>query len=509
MTNREERLRIRDRIANYQGDGQRSADEVFHDFTRLEYGGLLVPIDWDAKTNSAITAFMQQKLREQIAAPENFHLVEQFIRSNRYQELRRASSEKSASAWNTIDRLKSEEEALSDRPSEDQVDRSKSLKSAENIDPPDNIREFLKTIEQCMRDDDVDSLDSENHVRVFTAKAAKHLVEQIGEDTERRQRAWQMFVAMSKSNGYRRILKRSIDLEVKLNSLRNNYPNFSQVVDHIIGQIRVWSLKRKSERRLKPILLNGPKGVGKTAFARALAEALDTNYTYFNTAASSMGAILTGSSQKWSNGQPGLIFNSMASGETASPLVLLDEIEKATSSHQFPIEGALLALLEPQTSREFRDEFGNLEFDASRVIYVATSNDSDLISAPLLSRFDAFDIEYPDRQQRETIICNMVDKSYQNIRLSQAALTLLSSHDADLRSLQTMLDKVIRQHIDHTLNQMELEGSQSQITSESMQTIVIKEVSLQGEQTIEESTVQICMQEVQEIPVNHFGFIGV
>lgn len=55
---------------------------------------------------------------------------------------------------------------------------------------------------------------------------------------------------------------------------------------------------------------------------------------------------------------------------------------------------ALLALLEPQTSQEFHDEFGNLQFDASRIIYVATSNDTSLISDPVKSRFDTFEISY-------------------------------------------------------------------------------------------------------------------
>ena len=90
-------------------------------------------------------------------------------------------------------------------------------------------------------------------------------------------------------NGFRKIIKQSNELEERLKLLREQFPNFAHVVDHVIGQLRVWPLKQENKQRLKPLNLNGPKGTGKSAFAKALAEALNTRYDYVNISSSLHG----------------------------------------------------------------------------------------------------------------------------------------------------------------------------------------------------------------------------
>ena len=140
----------------------------------------------------------------------------------------------------------------------------------------------------------------------------------------------------------------------------------------------------------------------------------------------------------------------------------------------------MLAALEPQTARELRDEYGSIEFDASRVIYVATSNNLSSVSAPLRSRFDVFDISYPDRSQRLIIIRSMLAKAYRNVDLAPQALNFLARQESDLRSLQSILDRVVACHVDLTLAQMGLGRG----------------ATLRGKQLIQELTVRIALEQM-------------
>ena len=478
---------------------------IWNEYTYAGSTHILVPREREVEMVSKLRMMERERFVTQLSSPDLQQDLWDFIDSEEFEYLKKkwlANSENNANR------------AFQDQDDDgEEVRVLKALRKAEDLKTPHNSKDFISHVESCMSDIDDYSALYEGTVRLFTAKSVMNFVEEIGEDSDRITRAWRMFVSIAKFNGSRKIINQSAELEERLKLLREQFPNFSHVVDHIIGQLRVWSLKKEDERRIKPINLNGPKGTGKSAFAKALAEALETRYDYVNIASTSMGGVLTGISNKWGNGQPGLIFASLARSDTASPVILLDEIEKAERGNQYPVEGALLALLEPQTSQEFRDEFGNLQFDASRIIYVSTSNDASLISAPLKSRFDSFEINYPNRRQREVIIGNMLKKSYLNTRFSQAALQLMACQDVDLRNLQSLLDKVVRQHVDTVLNQMgaggthELDGIKSENAGQQANEQIVP--SLHGEQVIEEPTVRICLQDMGCKTKAHFGFVEV
>jgi len=106
---------------------------------------------------------------------------------------------------------------------------------------------------------------------------------------------------------------------------------------------------------------------------------------------------LSGSDKHWANTEPGQLLRQVVLGDVANPLIVLDELDKASrrSSSYRPAE-ALHGLLEPVTARHLRDKSADLEFDASHVIYVATANRLSSIAGSLLSRFRLFYIGEPD-----------------------------------------------------------------------------------------------------------------
>lgn len=480
-------------------------DPISNEYTYAGSTKILVPRERELEFVNKLRQIDRQRFVRQLSSPEYQNDLWDFVESEEFAYLK--------SKWleNSVKKPIGAFAAKVDEEGEVRVLRA--LRNVDDLETPENSKDFISQIESCMSDIADYSKQYEGMIRLFTAKSVIDFAEEIGEDGDRIARAWRMVVSMAKFNGHRKIIKQSTALEERLKLLREQFPNFSHVVDHIIGQLRVWALKKEEEQRIKPINLNGPKGTGKTAFAKALAEVLETRFDYVNIASTSMAGVLTGISNKWGNGQPGIIFSSLARSDTASPLILLDEIDKTEGSSQYPVEGSLLALLEPQTSCELRDEFGNLEFDASRIIYVATSNDASLISAPLKSRFDTFEIGYPNRRQREVIICSMLKKSYLNTRFSPAALKLMASQDVDLRNLQSLMDKVVRQHVDTVLNQMGagevrgFDGNKAENAGRPADEQIVR--SLHGEQVIDELTVRICLQDMGCKTKAHFGFVEV
>ena len=167
-----------------------------------------------------------------------------------------------------------------------------------------------------------------------------------------------------------------------------------------------------ASRLRKPVLIEGPPGVGKTHFARAVSQLLGTGMGFVSMSSMTAGWVLSGASSQWKGARAGKVFETLVDGQYANPVMVVDEIDKAGGEHAYDPLGALYSLLEHDTAAAFIDEFAEVPIDASQVIWVATANDARGIPDPILNRMNIYEINLPDRESARSIAA----KLYRTIR---------------------------------------------------------------------------------------------
>jgi len=176
--------------------------------------------------------------------------------------------------------------------------------------------------------------------------------------------------------------------------LYEQLPNFGEVLDDVKRHVAL-SQDSQDHLELTPMLLLGPPGVGKTHFAHQLAELLSTTMSLVPMSSMTAGWLLSGSSSQWKGAKPGKVFEALVEGQYANPVLVVDEIDKASADAQYDPLGALYSLLEHDTAQRFVDEFAEVPIDASQVIWITTANDERGIPEPILNRMNVFQIEAP------------------------------------------------------------------------------------------------------------------
>jgi len=193
--------------------------------------------------------------------------------------------------------------------------------------------------------------------------------------------------------------------------LYEELPNFHPVLDDVRRQIALCEDSRDA-LEITPMLLLGPPGVGKTHFARHIAQLLGTGMGFVSMSSLTAGWVLSGSSSQWKGARPGKVFETLVDGAYANPVIVVDEIDKAGGEHAYDPLGSLYGLLEHDTAHSFIDEFAEVPIDASQVIWVATANDERCIPDPILNRMNVFEVHMPDRDAARRIAVRL----YQGIR---------------------------------------------------------------------------------------------
>ena len=183
----------------------------------------------------------------------------------------------------------------------------------------------------------------------------------------------------------------------EMDSLSEELPNFTAVLEDVRKHLAL-CIDSNDSIELPPMLLLGEPGIGKTHFARKIAQLLGTGFGFVPMSSLTAGWVLSGASSQWKNAKPGKVFDTFVNGDYANPVIVVDEIDKASGDGQYDPLGALYELLEVETATRFVDEFVELPIDASGAVWLATANDAARIPEPLLSRLSVYEVKAPDAE---------------------------------------------------------------------------------------------------------------
>jgi len=199
----------------------------------------------------------------------------------------------------------------------------------------------------------------------------------------------------------------------EMDALFDELPNFTEVLEDIRKHLAL-CIDSNDCVEVPPMLLLGEPGIGKTHFARKLSQLLGTGFGFVPMSSLTAGWVLSGASSQWKNAKPGKVFDTFVNGDYANPVIVVDEIDKASADGQYDPLGALYELLEIETATRFVDEFVELPIDASGAVWLATANDPSRVPEPLLNRLTVYEIDAPDAEGSRRIALNI----YREIRNS-------------------------------------------------------------------------------------------
>jgi ATP-dependent Lon protease len=239
--------------------------------------------------------------------------------------------------------------------------------------------------------------------------------------------------------------------EFALEALYEECPNFSDILDDLRKYLEL-ALFGGEALTVLPILLLGDPEVGKTHFAKSLANAIQTEFEFCSMATLSASWLICGAASSWKDARPGKVAMRIIDGHYANPVIVLDELDKAVNSNFEPV-GPLYQLFERETATDFKDEFIDIKLDASHILWVCTANDLASIPDPIVSRMMVYEVRRPTKDEARRIAQRM----YQALLREHSWPFVSSLSDDSLDTLASVPPREMKKRILDALGQARMQ----------------------------------------------------
>ena len=247
--------------------------------------------------------------------------------------------------------------------------------------------------------------------------------------------------------------KDNFDLDNAQKVLDRDHFGMEKVKDRIIEHLAV--LKLKGDLKAPIICLHGPPGVGKTSLGKSIAEALNRKYIRASLGGLHDESEIRGHRRTYIGAMPGKIIQNIQKSGSSNPVFVLDEIDKIGSDFKGDPSSALLEVLDPEQNDSFLDNYLSINYDLSKVLFIATANNLNSISQPLLDRMELINVGgYILEEKVEIAKRHLLPKELDNHGIKRSEFTIPKNtlakiiesytRESGVRELNKQIAKVLR-----------------------------------------------------------------
>lgn len=324
------------------------------------------------------------------------------------------------------------------------------------------LHQQIKTIQEELggvnHDEEIEEMKTRANQKKWDEKVAKHFNKEIA----KMQRMNPQVAEYSIQRNYldlfldlpwNEFTKDKFDLKRAKKILDRDHFGLEDVKKRIIEYLAV--LKLRNDMKSPILCLYGPPGVGKTSLGKSIAEALGREYVRISLGGLRDEAEIRGHRKTYIGAMPGRIIQSLKKAGTSNPVFVLDEIDKLSNSHQGDPSSAMLEVLDPEQNNEFYDNFLEMGYDLSKVMFIATSNSLNTIQPALLDRMEIINVTgYTIEEKVEIAKRHLLPKQIKEHGLTDKHLKIAKpqlekivegyTRESGVRGLEKQIAKMVR-----------------------------------------------------------------